>query len=96
MAGQITPKRLFNGLQPDLKALAILNNLKIKNAETIFGAVAAEIEASGVEMLVLSLLDDQLASEGLMTSVRSVSKEFIEHGIKIAKGISNSTSAKEQ
>ena len=83
------PKRLFNGLQPDLKALAILNNLKIKNAETIFGAVAAEIEASGVEMLdARSLLDDQLASEGLMTSGKiKVSKESIEHGIKIAKGI---------
>ena len=89
MAGQITPKRLFNGLQPDLKALAILNKLKIKNAETIFGAVAAEIEASGVEMLdARSLLDDQLASEGLMTPGKiKVSKEFIKHGIKIAKGI---------
>ena len=89
MAGQITPKRLFNGLQPDLKTLAILNNLKIKNAETIFGAIAAEIEASGVEMLdARSLLDDQLASEGLMTPGKiKVSKEFIKHGIKIAKGI---------
>ena len=89
MAGQITPKRLFNGLQPDLKALAILNNIKIKNAETIFGAIATEIEASGVEMLdARSLLDDQLASEGLMTPGKiKVSKEFIEHGIKVAKGI---------
>ena len=89
MAGQITPKRLFNGLKPDLKALAILNNLKIKNAETIFGAITAEIEATGIEMLdARILLDDQLASEGLMTRGKiKVSKEFIEHGIKVAKGI---------
>tara|TARA_B100000886_G_C20353390_1_gene461880 strand:+ start:175 stop:1023 length:849 start_codon:yes stop_codon:yes gene_type:complete len=89
MAGQITPKRLFNGLKPDLKALATLNNLKIKNAETIFGAIAAEIEATGIEMLdARILLDDQLASEGLMTRGKvQVSKEFIEHGIKVAKGI---------
>ena len=89
MAGQITPKRLFNGLKPDLKALAALNNLKIKNAETIFGAIAAEIEATGIEMLdARILLDDQLASEGLMTRGKvQVSNEFIEHGIKVAKGI---------
>ena len=89
MAGQITPKRLFNGLKPDLKALAILSNLKIKNAETIFGAIAAEIEAIGVEILdARILLDDQLASEGLMTRGNiKISKEFIEHGVKVAKGI---------
>ena len=35
-----------------------------------------------------SLLDDQLASEGLMTTGKlKVSKEFIEHGIQVAKGI---------
>ena len=45
MAGQITPRRLFHGLHPDLKALKILNSLRVKNAETIFGAIAAEIEA---------------------------------------------------
>ncbi len=89
MAGQITPTRLFSGLQPDLKALTILNKLKIKNAETIFGAIAKEIEATGIKMLdARSLLDDQLASEGLMTPGKiKVSKEFIEHGIKVAKGI---------
>ena len=89
MAGQISPKRLFHGLHPDLKALAILNSIKIKNAETIFGAIAAEIEATGIQMLdARSLLDDQLASEGLMTTAKlKVSKEFIEHGIQVAKGI---------
>ena len=89
MAGQISPKRLFHGLHPDLKALAILNSIKIKNAETIFGAIAAEIEATGIEMLdARSLLDDQLASEGLMTAGKlKVSIEYIEHGIHVAKGI---------
>ena len=89
MAGQISPKRLFHGLHPDLKALAILNSIKIKNAETIFGAIAAEIEATGIQMLdARSLLDDQLASEGLMTAGKlKVSIEYIEHGIHVAKGI---------
>lgn len=89
MAGQITPKRLFHGLHPDLKALAILNSLKIKNAETIFGAISAEIEAIDIRMLdARSFLDDQLASPGLMTAGKQrAAQEYIEHGIHIAKGI---------
>jgi hypothetical protein len=89
MAGQITPKRLFQGLHPDLKALAILNKLKIKNAETIFGAIAKEIETIDVQMLdARCFLDDQLASKGLMTLGEIKAPEvFIEHGIQVAKGI---------
>lgn len=89
MAGQITPRRLFHGLHPDLKALALLNRLKIKNAETIFGAIAAEIEAMDIQMLdARSFLDDQMATSGLMTPGRPIAAtEYIEHGIRVAKGI---------
>ncbi|MGB0334708.1 MAG: LpxI family protein [Opitutales bacterium] len=89
MAGQITPKRLFRGLHPDLKALAILNSLKIKNAETIFGAIAGEVESLGIHMLdARSFLDEELATKGSMTGKKTkVASEFIDHGIEIAKGI---------
>lgn len=89
MAGQITPRRLFHGLHPDLKALSILNRLKVKNAETIFGAIAAEIEAINIQMLdARCFLDDQLASEGRMTEgAVNAAQEYVEHGIHIAKGI---------
>ena len=88
MAGQITPRRLFHGLHPDLKALKILNSLKQKNAETIFGAIAAEIEQINVRMLdARCFLDDQLASEGLMTAGKlSAEMDYIQHGIQVAKG----------
>ena len=88
MAGQITPKRLFHGLHPDLKALRILNSLKRTNAETIFGAIANEIEAIGVTLLdARAFLDDQLASEGLMTAGNLRAEQaYIDHGIAIAKG----------
>jgi DUF1009 family protein len=91
MAGQITPRRLFHGLHPDLKALKILNSLKVKNAETIFGAISSEIEATGISMLdSRSFLDDQLASEGLMTSGKlKAHSSNIEHGIRIAKGMAD-------
>lgn len=91
MAGQITPRRLFHGLHPDLKALKILNSLKIKNAETIFGGIASEIEAIDISMLdARTLLDDQLATEGLMTAGKLKADLCnIEHGIRIAKGMAD-------
>ena len=91
MAGQITPRRLFHGLHPDLKALKILNSLKIKNAETIFGEIASEIEALDISMLdARTFLDDQLASKGLMTAGKlKADLSNIEHGIRIAKGIAD-------
>jgi UDP-2,3-diacylglucosamine hydrolase len=87
MAGQITPKRLFRGLQPDLKAAKILFSLKRRNAETIFGAIAAEIEALGIRMLdARSFLDAELASSGVMTRRRfPIDEEYVDHGIAIAK-----------
>ena len=48
MAGQITPRRLFKGLHPDLKATRILFSLKRRNAETIFGAICCFIHSCPV------------------------------------------------
>lgn len=87
MAGQITPRRLFKGLHPDLKATRILLSLKRRNAETIFGAIAREIEAIGVTLLdARAFLDGQLASIGCMTGKRfPVDREYIDHGVQIAR-----------
>jgi DUF1009 family protein len=87
MAGQITPRRLFKGLHPDLKATRILLSLKRRNAETIFGAIAREIEALGVTLLdARSFLDDQLASAGCMTGKKfPIEQDYLDHGIQIAR-----------
>jgi DUF1009 family protein len=86
MAGMVTPRRLFDGLRPDLKAAQILLSLKLRNAETIFGAIAREIEALGVVLLdARAFLDDQLASPGSMTGDSfPVDREYIDHGVAIA------------
>jgi UDP-2,3-diacylglucosamine hydrolase len=87
MAGQITPKRLFKGLHPDLKATRILLTLRRRNAETIFGAVAAEIEKLGVTLLdARTFLDDHLAKSGCMTG-RSfpIERDYVDHGVHIAR-----------
>ncbi len=87
MAGQITPRRLFKGLHPDFKAVRILASLKRRNAETIFGAIAHEIEAIGVTLLdARAFLDDQLATAGCMTG-RSfpIEEDYLGHGVQIAR-----------
>jgi DUF1009 family protein len=87
MAGQITPRRLFKGLHPDFKATRILLSLKRRNAETIFGAIAREIEELGVTLLdARAFLDDQLASEGCMTGRKfPIDRDYVDHGIQIAR-----------
>jgi DUF1009 family protein len=89
MAGQIAPRRLFRGLHPDLKAGQILLSLKRRNAETIFGAIAAEIEKLGITLLdARSFLDDHLATAGIMTGRRfPIDREYLEHGVHTAREV---------
>ncbi len=85
MAGQISPRRLFGGLHPDLKAIRILASLKKRNAETIFGAIASEVEALGIRQLdARAFLDDQLATPGMMTPGKWKRAEALELGTHIA------------
>lgn len=87
MAGQITPRRLFKGLHPDLKAVRILASLKRRNAETIFGAIATEIEELGITLLdARSFLDAHLATPGCMTGKSfPIEDDYLQHGIHIAR-----------
>lgn len=89
MAGQITPRRLFKGLHPDLKAVAILASLKERNAETIFGALAAEIAKIGVFQLdARAFFDSEMADRGLMAKGRyQPNADTLEHGLRIAREI---------
>jgi len=86
MAGQITPKRLFKDLALDLKATMLIASLKMRNAETIFGAIAKEIEKKGIQMLDgRSFLDDQLAEEGIMVGKLKIKHCHVTHAIEIAQ-----------
>jgi DUF1009 family protein len=87
MAGQITPRKLFSGLHPDLKAATLLLSLRRRNAETIFGAIAREIEALGVTLLdARSFLDAHLATPGCMTGGRfPIEADYVNHGVQIAR-----------
>jgi UDP-2,3-diacylglucosamine hydrolase len=89
MVGQVTPGKLFRDLSPDLKALAILARLRERNAETIFGAIAQEIEDIGVHLLdARSFMDSHLAEPGVMTGGRQhAHQEHINFGIRIAREV---------
>lgn len=89
MAGQVKPKKLFHGLTPDFKAAAILFSLKRRNAETIFGAIANEIEKLGVKLLdARAFIDDQMATPGNMAGPKlPTATEYLEHGIHIAREV---------
>jgi DUF1009 family protein len=87
MAGQVTPGKLFRGLQPDLKAIRMLAGLDRKNAETIFGAIGNEIENIGVHLLDARIFMDQdLANEGVMVvGKEKIEAQHLAHGIQIAR-----------
>ncbi len=90
MAGQISPGSLFD-LRPDLQALVLLGTLKERNAESIFGAIAAKLDDRGVRLLpATSFMSDQLAQPGPIAGPKPSQKELqeIEFGLYIAKQIS--------
>jgi len=90
MSGQIHPKNLFD-LRPDLKAVLLLGKLRKRNAESIFGAIAAEMAAVDVELLpATSYMEDHLASEGLIAGPKLSRREEgdVRYGFQIAKASS--------
>ena len=89
MAGQIAPRNLFD-LHPDWKALLLLARLKQRNAESIFGGIAIELEKAGVELLpATTFLEDMLASRDLIAGpkLNRRQRNDIDFGWNIAKEI---------
>jgi DUF1009 family protein len=87
MSGQIHPKNLFD-LRPDLKALVVLARLKRRNAESIFGAIADEMKAIGVELLpATTYMEQHLAPAGLIAGpkLKPRDEEDLHYGFHIAK-----------
>ena len=87
MSGQIHPRNLFD-LRPDIKALVVLAKLKRRNAESIFGAIADEMKAIGVELLpATTFMEDHLAPAGLIAGppLKPRVEDDLRYGFHIAK-----------
>ncbi len=87
MVGQIAPKNLFD-LRPDLRLVKMLSKVKERNAETLFGAIAGELEKDGIGLLpATTFLGDLLPPPGsvcgpILTAEQENDADF---GFRIAK-----------
>lgn len=90
MAGQITPTNLFR-VRMDAPMLDLLRRLKVRNAETIFGAVADELRAIGIELLpASSFMSEHMPAAGRLTQRAPTEAEQrdIDLGLKAARATS--------
>ena len=89
MAGQIAPRHLFD-LHPDWRALLLLAKLKRRNAESIFRAIAHELERIGVRLLpATTFLEKFLVTNELIAGPRLSRREKldVDFGWQIAQKI---------
>ena len=90
MAGQIAPKNLFD-LRPDLRALLLLGKLKLRHAESIFGAIADEMARDGITLLpATTFLEDLLPQPGPVCGPSPNAKQLadVAFGFRMAKEMS--------
>lgn len=90
MAGQIAPKNLFD-LRPDLRALGLLMRLRERNAHTLFGAIADELQRDGVELIEATpWLKSLMPADGfrLGPKLSEAQAADVEFGLRLAKEVS--------
>jgi UDP-2,3-diacylglucosamine hydrolase len=90
MVGQIAPRNLFN-LRPDLRAVAMLARLKERNAQTVFGAIAAELKRDGVDLVEgTPWLRALMPGAGFHLGPRLTGEQQadVAYGLRIAKQVS--------
>ncbi|OGV86143.1 MAG: hypothetical protein A2340_02485 [Lentisphaerae bacterium RIFOXYB12_FULL_60_10] len=90
MAGQITPTHLFS-VRLDSRARSLLKPLAIRNAETIFGAVADELASIGIRLIpASSFMEAFMPAAGILTHRPPSPDEQsdMDFGFRIAKATS--------
>ena len=90
MAGQVKHRQLFSGIVPDFKLLGVLGRLITRNTDSIIGAVAETLAEAGIRLVAsTSLLSEEMAREGAMTSRRPSGSEQkdIAYGERIARAL---------
>jgi DUF1009 family protein len=87
MAGQVKHRQLFSGIVPDLKLMALLARLAIRNTDSLIGGVADTLAREGITLLPsTALLEDQMATPGAMTrsTPTRAERKDIEYGRTVA------------
>jgi DUF1009 family protein len=91
MAGGITPSTLFKNLRLDWRMTKVAMRLKVRNAETIFGAIGEEMAKDGVQLLdPRPFLGDAVPVAGPVTrgKLSGEQQEAVDFGLSIAKVVS--------
>jgi len=87
MMGQRSPNRLYD-FRPDLRTITLLAKMKERNAESLFGAVADEMEKEGITVLPsTTFLENCLPGAGPVFGPKLKEKglEDAAFGMRIAK-----------
>lgn len=88
MAGTIRKRRMFEGVRPDLRGLALMAKMAVFHDDEILKTVAREFAAEGIEIVSSTeYLGELLAPRGCITRRRPVKaeREDIRFGWRIAK-----------
>ena len=90
MVGKIAPKSFFDA-RPDLRVVAAVLKLKEKNAHTLFGAFATELQKDGIELIEPTpWLQSMMPRAGfhLGPKLSAEQREDVAFGFRMAKEIS--------
>lgn len=90
MVGKIAPKSFLDA-RPDLRTIAAVLRLKEKNAHTLFGALAAEFQKDGIELIEPTpWLQPLMPGPGfhLGPKLSDAQREDVAFGFRMAKEIS--------
>ena len=90
MAGQVKHHRIFSGIVPDLKMMAVLARLAVKSTDSLIGAVADALGREGITLRPSTeLLGDHMAQTGPNTR-RKPSRDQardVEYGLEVARAL---------
>jgi hypothetical protein len=93
MVGQVNPKKLFDKrIVVDEELQELLESIRNKKADTIFGAVANKLESKGIEIIdSTTYMKEYLPSQGVLTkrAPTEEEREDIKFGRETAKAIAN-------
>jgi len=90
MAGQVKHVQIFSRAIPDVRMLKMLLRLPKRNTDALIGAVAAELETEGIELIDSTyFLKDHLPTSGTLTKREPDERERgdIEYGLEVAREI---------
>ncbi len=93
MAGQVSPRRLFCKETQNSPALKqVLDTLKDKKADTLFGAVAKKLEEAGLKLLdSTTFIEEYLPKKSTLTKLEPDfdTWEDVYFGLNLAKSVAN-------